>query len=212
MGAKQTVWGVRALGSGALVLLLAGCAPFWQSSEPQDRQVGAGGLTHYRFTGRIAIQQPDGSESGRIQWQNDLQHQQVTLLSPLGSTVAQLDRNPSGVDLRLSNQERFHAQDPEQLTAQVLGYSLPLEGLPWWVLGQAAPDEPARWQRDDRGQPRQLEQAGWRIEYLQWRPVGRETLPGLLRLTHETLTIKLKIDQWVLGAPLEDGAQPVTSP
>ncbi len=203
---------VRALGSGALVLLLAGCAPLWQSPEPQDRQVGAGGLAHYRFTGRIAIQQPDGSESGRIQWQNDLQQQQVTLLSPLGSTVAQLDRNPSGIDLRLANQERFHAQDPEQLTAQVLGYPLPLEGLPWWVLGQAAPDEPARWQRDDHGQARALEQSGWRIEYLQWRPVGPQTLPGLLRLTHETLTIKLKIDQWVLGASLEDGAQPVTSP
>lgn len=206
MGVKA-LWGLRVLSCGALLTLLTGCAtPFWKSAEPLDEQVGSGGLAHYRFTGRIAIQQPEGSESGRIQWQNDLQQQQVILLSPLGSTVAQLDRDASGVELRLANQDRFHAQDAQQLTAQVLGYSLPLDGLPWWVLGQAAPDEPARWQLDDQGRARLLEQSGWRIEYGQWRRVGRETLPGLLRLSHGTLAIKLKIDQWILGAPVPDEA------
>ncbi len=205
------VRGVRALVLGTLVAILGACStPLWQPREPTDQQVGLGGLAHYRFSGRIAIQQPGGSDSARIQWQQDPDRQQVTLLSPLGSTVAQLDRDASGVDLRLSDQERFHARDSEELTARVLGYSLPLEGLLWWVVGRAAPDEPARWQFDDQGRAQLLEQAGWRIEYAQWRPVGQETLPGLLRLGHGTLLIKLKIDQWVLGIPPLDEAATLT--
>lgn len=195
------------------LILLAGCAtPPWQAAPPSDQQVGTGGLEHYRFTGRIAIRQPEGSESARIQWQNDLTHQHITLLSPLGSTVAQLDRDPWGVDLRLSDREQFHARNSERLTKQVLGYALPLEGLPWWVLGQAAPEQPAQWRLDVRGQAQQLEQADWRIEYSQWRRVGHETLPGMLVLTHGMLSIKLKIDQWILGElPEADGAS-VTLP
>ncbi|MDE2354799.1 MAG: outer membrane lipoprotein LolB, partial [Betaproteobacteria bacterium] len=160
---------------------------------------GNGALQGFRFSGRLAVQQPTGTDTGKIEWSSHGALVHVELLSPLGSTVAQLDQTPEQVHLLLSDQREYSAPDAEQLTESVLGYALPLEGLPWWVRGRAAPGGgSARWVAGQDGHPEQLVQAGWLVRYGAWRSVGGEVLPVALSLQRESLTIRLHIDQWTL--------------
>ncbi|MDE2624368.1 MAG: outer membrane lipoprotein LolB [Betaproteobacteria bacterium] len=180
-------------------LFLAGCASWTPTPPPADQVTGNGALQGFRFSGRLAVQQPTGTDTGKIEWSSHGALVHVELLSPLGSTVAQLDQTPEQVHLLLSDQREYSAPDAEQLTESVLGYALPLEGLPWWVRGRAAPgDGSARWVAGQDGHPEQLVQAGWLVHYGAWRSVGGEVLPVALSLQRESLTIRLHIDQWTL--------------
>ena len=188
---------VRICATGCLALL-CGCASLSQTGSPTDQVVGQGALEGFRFSGRLAVHQPSGTDTGKIDWTSQGGQQHVELLTPLGSTVAVLDRDPQSIHLVLSDHSEFWATDSEKLTQAVLGYALPLEGLPWWVLGQAAPMGGAILTRDAAGNPDTLSQAGWQIHYANWRQVGEQMLPGSLSLQHEDLAIRLRVDHWVL--------------
>jgi len=188
---------IRACIAGGLIFL-CGCASLTQTRPSQDQQIGRGALLGYQFSGRLAVHQPSGTDTGKIDWVSRGANQHVALLTPLGSTVAELERTPQSVHLTLSDHREFWAADAEQLTQSVLGYALPLEGLPWWVLGQAAPQGTATLTRDAEGNPDTLVQAGWQLRYADWRRVGDRMLPGTISLQHEDLAIRLRIDQWIV--------------
>lgn len=182
-----------------LLLLLTGCASWVPGPPLSDQVTGQGKLQGFHFSGRLAVQQPSGTDSGKIEWNSRGDETHVELLSPLGSTVALLDKTPQQVRLVMSDHSEHVAPDAERLTQSVLGYALPLEGLPWWVLGRVAPGAgSARLVTGPDGRPEQLAQAGWLVRYGAWRRVGGEFLPVALSLQRESLTIRLHIDQWVL--------------
>ena len=84
-----------------------------------------------------------------------------------------------------------------QLALQVLGWDLPLEGLPYWVRGLEWPGAATAHETfDEQGRPKQLSQAGWHISYLDWAPAGVAGLPSKLDLRGERLRMRLLIEKW----------------
>ncbi|KXW59419.1 outer-membrane lipoprotein LolB precursor [Ferrovum myxofaciens] len=178
--------------------LLSGCA-LWSPGPQGDLTLGQGTVQSWRLEGRIAVRQPTGSESGQLEWQlRGGMEQHLELRSPLGTTVALVDSSPLQTHLILSDHRDYRAGDPETLTQTVLGYALPLQGLPWWLRGQADPGLPAQVERDAEHHPQRLSQQGWVMTYADWRAVGGEWLPGTIRLVREDLQIRIKVDHWVL--------------
>jgi outer membrane lipoprotein LolB len=98
------------------------------------------------------------------------------------------------VSLTASDQKVYQARDVETLTAQVLGWRLPLEGLPDWVRGHAAAGAPAQTKLDDTQRLAELRQSGWLVEFLDYNDASG--LPARLRLSREDVEIRLVIDQW----------------
>lgn len=180
---------------------LGGCALIPINNVPTDQSVGQGELTHVAFSGRIAVRQNENSDSGKIEWQGNSAQQHVELLSPLGNTVATLDHSAQHVHLIMADHQEFSAANPQELTQKILGYALPLDGLPWWVVGQAAPVDAALMGvavmvRNEKGELLTLTQADWRMAYGAWRNVGGQQLPGSLQLQRGSLTIRLIMDHW----------------
>ena len=86
----------------------------------------------------------------------------------------------------------FFPSDAESLTAQVLGFRLPLAGLADWVRGAASASSPAKEEKDAEGRLTKLEQAGWQIEYQDYAG-GR---PSRMRLTYPGIELRLAISKW----------------
>ncbi|MGP1677819.1 MAG: lipoprotein insertase outer membrane protein LolB, partial [Burkholderiales bacterium] len=117
---------------------------------------------------------------------------------PLGQGVARIVRHDALVSLTTSDQKVYQASDVESLTAQVLGWRLPLAGLPDWVRGRAAAGAPVQTWRDSSLRLAKLRQSGWLVEFLEYNEANG--LPARLRLSREDVEIRLVIDQW-RGAP-----------
>jgi outer membrane lipoprotein LolB len=118
-------------------------------------------------------------------------------LSPIGSVIAELEADASGVTLTTGDQKVYRSGNVQVLTREVLGWDLPLEGLQHWVVGRADPEIPVQAEeRDARGRLTRLTQNDWRISFLAY--AGDSALPARMALAYDSLSLRLIIDRWDL--------------
>ena len=84
------------------------------------------------------------------------------------------------------------------LMQQELGWTLPVDGLHFWVLGVPVPDVAAEWVVDSQGRLEWLEQDGWRIEFSSYQTVAGLQLARKIRLNNASLRIRLVLDHWLI--------------
>ena len=167
-----------------LALLLGACAQL--PSAPLGADV------EFDLSGRLAARYGEESFTGNLAWRHALSADELLISTPLGQGVARIAREAGTVSLTTAEQREYRAADAESLTAQVLGFRLPLAGLADWVRARPASGAPAEIERDAEGRPRRLRQSGWQIEYQDYA----EGLPSRLRLTYPGLELRLAISRW----------------
>ncbi|HUL40518.1 MAG TPA: lipoprotein insertase outer membrane protein LolB [Burkholderiales bacterium] len=186
----------------ALLLLLGACAapaPKPGSTPPSRAQsLALAQSSGFQLSGRVAVKFDEKNYSGGVRWTHNGGDDEIWILTPLGSGVARIVRDVNGVSLTTEKRETYRAQDAQTLTHEVLGWSLPLSGLQYWVLGIAAPQGAAHAQRDSQQRLASLNQDSWEIAYLRYKPEQESGMPARMRLTRGDLEINLIIDDWVI--------------
>jgi len=153
----------------------------------------------FAMQGRIAILTEKKGFSGSIHWQHHVNGDDIQFFSPLGTQLGSLSQGTDGVTLTTGKQQSFHADDAETLTQKLLGWSLPMQGLPNWMLGRPNNTETAIMAWDQDGKLTHLSEQGWDIEYPQYITADGFMLPGKVVLKSEKLELKLVIEQWQTG-------------
>ncbi len=176
----------------ALAFAVAGCA--FLGAPPQPPREPDAQDRHFEVDGRFAVRFRGEGGSGRIAWVHLPQSDDLTISNPLGQGVARIVRRDGIYTLTTSQGRNHSAADPDQLTERVLGWPLPLSGLPYWLRGYPAPGHPSETAGVNHERPTELRQSGWTIEYLsRHHPNG---LPERLRITRGDLDIRLVLEEW----------------
>ena len=173
--------------AAAATLLLAACA------TPAFLVPAAS--VEFELSGRIAVQYRDDAGTGNIDWRHGARSDEMLLTTPFGQGIARLARADDEITLTTQDGREFRAADAELLTEQVLGFRVPLLGLADWVRGKAASapaPAPTRQRADAAGRLTELEQSGWRIEYLEYKGA----LPSRLKLNFPGLELRLAVSAW----------------
>lgn len=132
---------VRRVTLSALLLgvtLLVGCAA-------PSRQVPADAAF---WSGRMGLQihsQPAQSLSAAFELQGSAEQGELLLLSPIGSTLAQLRWTPHSAELNQGGRQ-WSSSNLDELSTQLTGTALPVAALFDWLAGQAT--TPVGWQVD----------------------------------------------------------------
>ena len=137
-----------------LLALLEACAT--PARSPADRAYTG------RFTVTTASAEQRESVSGRFALEIRGQQQLLELSSPLGTTVARIEIEPSGARATGAQMQEVRGADADALTEQLLGWPLPVSGLADWIEGRPVPSRAARVEREG-GRVVLLEQDGWTI-------------------------------------------------
>jgi outer membrane lipoprotein LolB len=151
----------------------------------------------FYLSARVSVKYGTEAVSGRITWQHDATGDDLLFSSPLGQGVAHIVWRDAVATLTTSDQKHYQASDVETLTEQVMGWRLPLAGLPDWVRGRAAAGTPAQTQTDGSQRLKQLRQSGWLVEFLDY--ASENGLPSRLRMSRQDMDLRLVIDQWRLS-------------
>jgi outer membrane lipoprotein LolB len=184
------------------VLVLPGCstvpAPVIHT-EPESYAQHLQRLTSIRefsLSGRMAVQTERRGVSGSLRWEHAEEIDHFAMYSPLGSQVAEIISGKNGVTLTTSDQKTYAAEDAETLMQQIMGWSLPLNGLADWILGRPAPGfyDQAGW--DTQGRLTGMRQDGWQIEYPSYLTVDGMDMPGKVLLKSPKLDLKLVVERW----------------
>ena len=166
-------------------LALSACStlpsPFASSTAPSSQ-----GVAPYReqveLTGRLNVvyQKDDKPESATVNfnWQQTAARTDVTLYTPVGSTLATITVTPQQAVLTQSGKPPRSAPDVDTLSAQLLGWSLPVSGLRDWLQGYAVGADGKRFVASPANDS-VTTRDGWRLRYVSWQD-AQENTPGAL--------------------------------
>jgi outer membrane lipoprotein LolB len=127
------------------------------------------------LAGRLSVNyQKDGrpeSLNGNFNWEQRPGTTDVTLMSPLGQTVAAISVTPGAATLTQGGQART-AADIDSLTQQTLGWPLPVSGLRDWLQGYAVDAQGQRF-RASPASNSVTTKDGWRLRFVEWQDAGK---------------------------------------
>jgi len=128
----------------------------------------------------VVYQKDDRPESATVNfnWQQTAQRTDVTLYSPVGSTLATIAVTPQQAVLTQSGKAPRSAPDVDTLSAQMLGWSLPVSGLRDWLQGYAVGADGKRFVASPANDSVTTKD-GWRLRYVSWQDAADNT-PGAL--------------------------------
>jgi outer membrane lipoprotein LolB len=121
--------------------------------------------TGFNIHGLVGVTTTDSQNSANFNWYQSGAAYHIELYGPLALGTTYLDSDGQQVSLTLSNQQIYNASSPEILMQKLLGWSLPVEGLKYWILAQPVPNEAFTAKKDSTGNLQSLSQEGWSIEY-----------------------------------------------
>ncbi|HEY8607167.1 MAG TPA: lipoprotein insertase outer membrane protein LolB [Noviherbaspirillum sp.] len=187
----------------ASTLVLSACATVSPTAAPDGpaataerafrQQLSLGGRLSVRYQGP----QKEEAIHGSFSWAQTAERTTVTLLSPLGQTVALIEAGPAGATMTQAGQPLRVAADVDTLTAEALGWPLPVAGMRDWLQGFAT-DPEGRRAVASPARDTLLTRDGWRIHYAAWSDDGRPRRIDLARNTQQAgeVSIRIVIDTW----------------
>ncbi len=178
-----------------LALAVAACSSLPRG--PGGQVLTSAQLDAFQLAGSISVRVEKESFPGRVRWTHEPSRDELWFYSPVGTAVAHLVQTPEGALLVDEKGQEHRAATLESLASGVLGWDLPLQGLPYWVRGLPWPaGDAAQVERDAQGRAVALQQSGWKITYLAWFGDGPEALPARLDVVGARLRLKLAVQRW----------------
>lgn len=160
----------------------------------------------WSFQGRVAVSKGRNGGSGRIEWQQRNSVYEVQLSAPVTRQSWRLQGDAQQGNGRLEGLDGGPREgaDAQAVLLDATGWDIPVNQLPDWTRGLVIDGhDQAGLQRDAEGRPRQLQQAGWRVDYLDWYPAqaGQQALPRRIEASRGDAKVRLVVDQWTAAEP-----------
>lgn len=188
-----------------LLVTLAGCAtppagPDFSAGWPRHQAL-LQELREWRVSGRIAIRHEQEGWNATLHWRQKGEEYVMRLSAPLGRGTVELSGSEAGVSMRTADNRLLHADTPELLMQDNLGWHVPLRGLSFWVRGLPEPgSQPEDMSFDASGRIQDLRQNGWHVSYERYLSEGSYELPGKMTLENRELRVRLVINDWTVPA------------
>jgi outer membrane lipoprotein LolB len=164
--------------AGALTaLLLAACAT--PPANTNATQVGAYQDT-LDLSGRLSVNYQKDEQpavlTGKFTWTQKPGRIDVALLSPLDQTVAMITVTPQSATLVQSDKQPRVARDINTLTAETLGWPLPVDGLRDWLQGYAKSADGQHFAASP-ARNKVTTADGWNLTFVDWDESGARPQP-----------------------------------
>ncbi|MDR3416453.1 MAG: lipoprotein insertase outer membrane protein LolB [Nevskia sp.] len=135
------------------------------------------------------------SFGGDLSWIQNGSHFQARFYGPLGVGALAIEGEPGDMEVRAKD-GTYRTGVPEVLMQEKFGWSMPVDGLRYWVLGLPAPGAGAALQLDDGGHILSLRQNGWQLDYAEYQNVAGLDLPRKFALSDPQRRFRVFIDTW----------------
>ena len=168
----NTQHGFNALALACACALLSACAGMSGSGPAASTATVAPYRASIELAGRLSVNYDKGGQletlSGKFTWSQTPAAVDVALLSPLGQTIAKIRVTPESATLTQSDNAPRVARDIDSLTAQTLGWSLPVSGLRDWLQGYATGADGVRFAASPASN-NVTTPDGWRLTFVSWQ-------------------------------------------
>jgi outer membrane lipoprotein LolB len=199
-------------------LILSGCAAIAPTGPATGVPAADRAATQRTYHDKIVIggrlsvryQQNGNDQSvhGSFTWSQSPGRTLVTLLSPLGQTIATIEITPALATLTQGGQAPRSATDVDALAAGALGWPLPISGLRNWLQGFGQDADGQRFVAAPQAKAATaMTSDGWHINYASWQndaDPSASNHPKRIDLERSTtqagdVALRIVIDNWQPG-------------
>jgi len=207
-GSPRILKRAAAAGLVAGATLLAGCAtllelfPSGRDTTGPDAtwQTHARALSRVRswsMLGTLAVRTAGDASRVTVRWHQTRDSYLIRFMGPLGVGLFEVEGSATEVEARFPDGRRTSAASPEALLEREIGWSVPLRGLRYWIVGAPAPDDAtSKMELDDHGRLARLEQAGWTVVYERYGALDDLALPERVRFSNESVGATVVVRRW----------------
>lgn len=114
---------------------------------------------------------------------------------PFGIGATTITGTPNNVQVRTKN-GTYQSDNPAQWIEDKMGWTLPLAGLRYWILGVPSPHSDADIDLDREGRVLTLEQDGWTLTFTEYQSAGGYQLPKKFEVNNASVRLKVVVDSW----------------
>ena len=154
--------------------------------------------------GKLAMRSETDAWSATLQWRQTGDEFRIRLSGPFGAGALQIEGDAEGVQLRTADGRIAQASSPEELLYQHMGWSLPLSGMRYWILGRTAPQDDVPAEQitvDEAGRVMRFEQSDWRVGYPAYQDVDGFSMPRKATLDSDRVKGNVLITRWTIDLP-----------
>ena len=154
-------------------------------------------LQHWHITGLIGVNTPQKAFSANINWSQQHSIYHIELSGPLGIGAVSITNVSGEVVLTDAHGKQYTATTPEVLMDQQLGWSVPVNGLSYWIRGLPTPGFAFQSHLNQYGTLATLSQSSWQIQYQHYRRMSGYPIPGRLIMTNHALRVVIVVNNMV---------------
>lgn len=165
--------------------------------RPSELKLNA--IDAWAMRGRIAVRFDDSGETGSIYWTRSNAEQSIRISGPLGVGAVLLTVDALGAEISDQKGNTRRAASAQELLLEATGWIVPVDNLGYWLQGLPGPDGAIEYRLDDNNQLAELRQAGWHIEFSEYKEFDGIVLPAKLTAREGGLDhtrVRLVINSW----------------
>ena len=188
---------IRFICVACLLVLLQACSVL-PSKDQQEGELGQ--LQSWQIQGKLSVRNPRDNITGYLTWEQKNDHFDMFISGPFGRGASRLEGDNHAASLLLPDwPEARHADSPEALMQEHLGWQFPVRDIRYWVKGQPSPNSEHEATYDSYGLMQTLSQHGWEISFSRYQRYGDQWLPGLIKMKGFDYQLILAVNQWTLN-------------
>lgn len=131
-----------------------------------------------------------------LRWQQNADGSfELRVAGPFGIGATTVSGTLDDVIVR-NSKGTYRSNDPEGWIESRMGWTLPLAGLRYWMLGLPSPYSEADIELNPQGQIINLQQDGWRLDYSEYQRAGGYDLPRKFEVANDDVRLKVVVDAW----------------
>lgn len=196
---------VRSAGVAASLLL---CACVAQSTRPalddqtqlahqREREATLAARPDWSASGRLGVSDGRDGGSGSLEWSQRGDSYRFSVHAPVTGKTWTLAGDAHHAVLEGVRDQPAEGGDAAALLERELGWHVPVGGLARWARGMRAGDAARVHFRAD-GLPASIEEAGWKIDYLDYDDALVPPLPTKVFASKDGYKVRLAIREWTL--------------
>lgn len=169
----------------------------------------------WSLQGRVALSNGRDGGSGRLEWVQAGARYTVSLSAPITRQSWRLAGGPDGATLEGLAGGTRAGPDPAALLREATRWEIPVSALADWVQALPATEAihgPAQLAYADDGRLARISQDGWTIDYAAWTRVEGVDMPVRLDARRGEASVRLVVDAWIVGEPLQPAPNATPAP
>ena len=150
----------------------------------------------FQLFGKLGFESSSTAGSARIDWLQQLNIYTITISGLLGSNRAILKGNEFYAEMQIQGQYIYGS--PQNLSSELLGASLPLGLMHFWVMGTPAPNHP--FTKDTFYKNSEIYsgflQLDWQLDFSRYKFFGAMYLPTRIQGSNQDHSFTLIVKDW----------------